>query len=495
MVVGNQFAGSRKSLLFPNLPFLMQVLCRGKTRLSRIPVFFLFFSLSLLLLPGCAVKRWLPWSSSQKPGTEAEATSLRQAEQTPPPQSSPQPEPAPSLKWDFSQRADPEPQPSPSPAAPPATEAEPSQPTPTEEHPQDPLASSVPATPSAPEAASSPPPQTTPTEEVSSQSIPTSPTPVPPSETPSPSEVAPSSPPIQSTSRETRSWIPGFSSRGKSEGESNPQYVTEEDLLKVVNEFQRTSAKDTYRFPVPKDVTGANVYKATLIRLQDYEAKHPGAYAEILAFTRARAYEGLHEYDKAIAQYQIVSQSKNKLNTEATKAIEVLTQFRDLKHQQITAKTPVEYLQALDQQSGAWQELQKQYTGTPYEAVAREEEETLDQAKVAFLLINRHRIEDGNESVALAYTQLIGKHKESKNLYRYQIEFGDFYFALAQEYVAQNDPQSLQFDSATFEQVGRAALRLYAQVAQEDGVIEKLEAKGKLEALEAYMAKVGKLSR
>jgi len=114
---------------------------------------------------------------------------------------------------------------------------------------------------------------------------------------------------------------------------------------------------------------------------------------------------------------------------------------------------------------------------------------------VTFLLLNRHRLEDGNASVAVAYDQLIKKHTESKNRYRYQIEFGDFYFTLAQEYAAQNDPQSLQFDSSTFEEVGRAALRLYGQVAQEDGVIEKLEAKGKLEALEAYMAKIGKLSR
>ena len=288
--------------------------------------------------------------------------------------------------------------------------------------------------------------------------------------------------------------IPGLT--GAKDGtESNPQYATEEDLLKVVNEFQRAAAKDTYRFPIPKDVTGANVYKATLIRLQDYEAKHPGAYGEILAFTRGRAYEGLREYEKAIAQYQVVSQSKHALREEAAKAIEVVTHFRDLKQTPLSATTPVEYLKSLDQQITSWQELQKQHLNTPYEALAREEEERLDQAKVTFLVINRHRIEDGNESVVLAYGQLLVKHKESKYQYRYQVEFGDFYFALAQEYVAQNDPQSLQFDSSIFEEVGRSALRFYAQVAQEDGIIEKLEAKGKLEALEAYMAKIGKLSR
>ena len=307
---------------------------------------------------------------------------------------------------------------------------------------------------------------------------------------------APSPPvaPARTGSSGPRNWIPGLND-GKEGSEDNPQYVTEADLLKVVTEFQRLAGKDTYRFAIPKDVTGANVYKATLTRLQDYEGKHPGAYLEILAFTRGRAYEGLHEYEKAITQYQLVSQSKNRLSAEAAKAIAILTQFQEIRQRPLTASTPLEYLQALDGQIAAWQEQQKQQAGTPYEALAREEEERLDRAKVAFLELNRHRLEDGNESVVMAYRQLMGKHKESKNIYRYQIEFADFYFTLAQEYVAQNDPQSLQFDPSVFEDLGRTALRLYGQVAHEDGVMEKLEAKGKLEALEAYMAKVGRLGR
>jgi len=316
----------------------------------------------------------------------------------------------------------------------------------------------------------------------------------PPASPPPPVQAALS--PEEAKPSRLRDWIPGLrSSTKKSEEDSNPQYVTEEDLLKVVGEFQRVAAKDTYRFPIPKDVTGANVNKATLRRLQDYETKHPGAYPDILAFTRGRAYESLHEYDQAIAQYQIVSQSKYPLNTEAGKAVTILTQFRDLQKRPVTATTPVEYIQALDRHIAAWQEIQTQQVGTPYVALAREEEERLDQAKVTFLLLNRHRLEDGNASVVVAFNQLIKKHTESKHRYRYQIELGDFYFTLAQEYVAQNDPQTLQFDSATFEEVGRAALRAYGQVAQEDGVIEKLEAKGKLEALEAYMARIGQLSR
>jgi hypothetical protein len=417
--------------------------------MQDLPVFFLF--LSLVLVSGCSVKRLMPWAPSPETSTTSDV-------ETPPPVDTPlapQAEPSPTvsgasgaLKWDFSQRSEQE----------------------REVAPPPPSASSPPPTIMSP--AVTPP----------TSSIP------PPPQAALPSEES-------GTSR-LRNWIPGLGqSPKKREEDSNPQYVTEEDLLKVVGEFQRVAAKDTYRFPIPKDVTGANVNKATLRRLQDYEAKHPGAYPEILAFTRGRAYESMHEYEKAIAQYQIVSQSKHPLNTEAGKAVAVLTQFRDLQKRSVTATTPVEYIAVLDRQITAWQELQKQQAGTPYAALAREEEERLDQAKVTFLLLNRHRVEDGNASVAVAYDQLIKKHTESKNRYRYQIECGDFYFLLAQEYVAQNDPQSLQFDSSTFEEIGRAALRLYGQVAQEDGVIEKLEAKGKLEALEAYMAKIGKLSR
>ena len=420
--------------------------------MQSLPVFLL--SLNLVLVSGCSVKRWIPWSSAPETSTAPPTIETPPAADTlptPPLDSPPTASSAPgTLKWDFSQRSEQER------VVPPA---------PPESAPSTPPSLTAPAVP------------------------PSESPPVPP-----PSQAA--LPPGESGTSRLRDWIPGLrQSTKKSEEDSNPQYVTEEDLLKVVSEFQRVATKDTYRFPIPKDVTGANVNKATLRRLQDYEAKHPGAYPEILAFTRGRAYESLHEYDKAIAQYQIVSQSKHPLNTEAGKAVEVLTQFRDLQKRPVTATTPVEYIEVLDRQITAWQEVQKQQAGTPYAALAREEEERLDQAKVTFLLLNRHRLEDGNASVAVAYDQLIKKHTESKNRYRYQIEFGDFYFTLAQEYAAQNDPQSLQFDSSTFEEVGRAALRLYGQVAQEDGVIEKLEAKGKLEALEAYMAKIGKLSR
>ena len=322
--------------------------------------------------------------------------------------------------------------------------------------------------------------------------------PAQPSPPPQPDEELPSlpalGPPKEAKASSWLAWVPGLSA-DESGTNGNAQYRTEQDLLKVVAEFQRVAAKDTYRFPLPKDVTGANVHKATLTRIHDYETKHPGAYPTIIAFTRGRAYEGLHAYAQALAEYQRVAQGKSRLKHEARQAVEALAAFQALTQQVPTATTAVEYIQALDKQGQHWRDLTQQYQNTPYGALAREEEERLDQVKVAFFTINRYRIEDGNESVILAYQQLLDKHRESKNRYRYRLELGDFYVTLAHEYTAQNDPESLRFDSDTFEALGQAALHHYALVAQEDGIMEKLEAKGKLEALEAYMAKVGRLGR
>lgn len=299
--------------------------------------------------------------------------------------------------------------------------------------------------------------------------------------------------PVESATDTVRDIVPGLSKNDTDS--SNPQYETEEDLLKIVAEFQRVEATDTYRFPLPQDATGANAYKATLKRLDDYEAKHPGVYPILVAYTKARAYEGLHAYEPALEHYQTISHSSHRLKEEGTKAVAALSSFQELTQRPFTATTPVAYLKALDEQAAAWHALSQQQAGTRYETLALEEEERLDMAKVTFLNLNRHQIQDGTESVIAAFGQLLDKHSESKNRYRYRIELGDFYFSLTKEYVYQHDPESLTFSASLFEQLGQAALTEYAQVAQEDGVLEKLEAKGKLEALEAYMAKIGRLGR
>ena len=75
------------------------------------------------------------------------------------------------------------------------------------------------------------------------------------------------------------------------------------------------------------------------------------------------------------------------------------------------------------------------------------------------------------------------------------IDFGDFYQVLAKEYAYQYDPEGFGFDLQTFEVFIKSALRLYNEVAQVDGILEKIEAQGKIEALRGLLEKTTRLNR
>lgn len=274
-----------------------------------------------------------------------------------------------------------------------------------------------------------------------------------------------------------------------------PQYLPAVGLLDIVKDFQRLAREDAYRFPIPKDVTGINIMKATVVRLEDYEKKNPGQFSDIIHFSKATAYERLREYDQAIAYYRKVGESDGRLGTEAVKNIEVLESFQRILQKPLPVQDPMEYIKGMDEKVAAWNEVIRKYQGSPYEFLARVEEERIDRAKVAFVELNRYRMKDGNQLVILGYSQLVTKHSQSKNLYRYLLDFGDFYALLAKEYAIQNDPEGLSFDQEVFDQFAKSALRLYTEVAQVDGILEKIEAQGKIEGLRGLTEKMRRLNR
>lgn len=274
-----------------------------------------------------------------------------------------------------------------------------------------------------------------------------------------------------------------------------PQYLPAAGLLDIVKDFQRLAREDVYRFSIPKDVTGINIMKATLVRLEDFEKKNPGQFSDIVNFDKATAYERLREYDQAVAYYRKVTESSGPLGAEASKNIETLESFRRILQKPLPTQDPMEYIKGMDEKVAAWNEVIHKYQGTPYEYLGRVEEEKIDRAKVAFVELNRYRMKDGNQLVILGYSQLVTKHRQSKNLYRYLLDFGDFYALLAKEYTIQNDPEGLSFDQETFDQFAKSTLRLYTEVAQVDGIMEKIEAQGKIEGLRGLTEKMRRLNR
>jgi tetratricopeptide (TPR) repeat protein len=273
------------------------------------------------------------------------------------------------------------------------------------------------------------------------------------------------------------------------------RYAPAGDLLDIVKDFQRLAREDTYRFPIPKDVTGINIMKATLARLGDYEKKNPGQFTDVVQFNKGLALERLREYDQAAAQFHKVAALEGRLGVEAAKNAEILESFLLVLQKPLPAEDPFKYIAALDEKVAAWNQLIQKYKGTPHEYLARVEEERIDRAKVAFVEANRYRLKEGNQIVILGYSQLITKHRQSKNIHRFLIDFGDFYELLAKEYASQYDPEGLIFDFKTFDHLVKSALKLYTEVAQIDGIIEKIEAQGKIEAIRGFSEKITRLNR
>ena len=273
------------------------------------------------------------------------------------------------------------------------------------------------------------------------------------------------------------------------------RYAPAGDLLDIVKDFQRLAREDTYRFPIPKDVTGVNIMKATLIRLEDYEKKNKGQYSDIVQFNKALALERLREYDQAAALYRKVAETEGRLGAEAAKNAETLDLFLRIFDRAIPMDDAFKYIAGLDEKVAAWNGLIKKHQGTPYEFLARVEEERIDRAKVSFVEANRGRLKEGNQLTIVGYSQLITKHQQSKNYYRFLLDFGDYYMVLAKEYASQYDPEGLVFDFKVLDQFVKSALKLYTEVAQVDGIVEKIEAQGKIEATRGFTEKMTRLNR
>ena len=287
-------------------------------------------------------------------------------------------------------------------------------------------------------------------------------------------------------------FLPGCSSRT---APPEARYLPAGDLLDIVKDFQRLAKEDTYRFPIPKDVTGINIMKATLVRLDDYERKNRGQFTDIVQYNKALALERLREYDQAAALYRKVAETDGRLGSEAAKNAEILDTFLRIFDRTIPSDDPFKYIAGMDEKVAAWNGLIKKHQGTPYEFLARVEEERIDRAKVAFVEANRARLKEGNQLVIVGYSQLVTKHQASKNIQRYLLDFGDFYLLLAKDYASQYDPEGLAFEFKVFDQFVKSALKLYSEVAQVDGVVEKLEAQGKIEATRGFLEKLTRLNR
>lgn len=268
------------------------------------------------------------------------------------------------------------------------------------------------------------------------------------------------------------------------------RYEPYENLLEIASDIQRHAHDNSYRFPAPRDPSGQNLYKASLIRLLNFEKIYPRRMTDIVAFTKGICMERLHDYDGALKAFGSVAASDSPLRERAQTKLPILAKFNDLAAYRIEKNNVGDYLTEMEFRLDLWRKLIDEVKGTPYEWLALEDEEKAEQQLAEFAAQNYLIIRNGAESALNLYRQLTVKHAASKNINLHYLNWADFCALLAKRYAQEKDPRSLDFDMPTFNKSADAAIRLYSLVAQKDGAEEKVQALGKLQSFNAYVARI-----
>jgi len=282
--------------------------------------------------------------------------------------------------------------------------------------------------------------------------------------------------------------------------QAQAEYAPSEGLLEAVSVLRRHVPDDTYRFPAAVDFTGRNVYRASLLRLENLEraegaALRSGYMDSVVAFAKARALERLRAYDLAAQHYREAERQNLELRAPALEGAEYAGRIAEAVAIGIDLVDPLTdagvtplpvdpelVLVELDERVARLSLLLDEVADTHYRWIAQEEIERADVIRAHYFVEMRFALEDGTVLALQELERVVSRHGASKNRLRHLLRLADFYAALSRQYLDAIPPESIEFDPPRFREIVDAASRLYELVASHDGTPEKLEASRSLES-------------
>ncbi len=277
------------------------------------------------------------------------------------------------------------------------------------------------------------------------------------------------------------------------------EYAPSEGLLEIVAVLRRHVPDDTYRFPPAVDFSGRNVYRASLLRIENLEraeasALRSGYMDGVVEFAKARALERLRAYDLAVQYYEIAATQSEELRSPALESAAMLTRIQRAVDLGIELEDPLTdagltplpvdpeaVLSTMDDRTARLSLLLDDVGDTHYRWIVQEEIERADVIRALYFVETRFVVEDGSLIALQELQRVVTRHGASKNRLRHLLRLADYYVALSRQYVTAVPPESLEFDPARFSELADAAIRIYELVASHDGSPEKLEAARTLE--------------
>ena len=286
-------------------------------------------------------------------------------------------------------------------------------------------------------------------------------------------------------------------------------YGPTESVIEVVAVLRRHVPDDTYRFPAASDFTKRNVYRSTLLRLENLEKVHANALRAghmdaAVAFAKGRSLERLRAYDLAAEHYRAAAGKSPRLRDEAVRSAEINERIHRANEIGIDLPDPLpstgkrdpfptdseRVLAELDDRSARLSGLIDLYPESHYVYVVREEIERTDVVRAQYFATMRHALPGGQVRAISELQRVASRHASSKYHRRHLLDVANFYARMAEEYTQANPPESLRFDPVVFQELVEAAMQIYQTVAAEDGWSEKLEAGRRLEAFLAFTLQV-----
>jgi hypothetical protein len=282
--------------------------------------------------------------------------------------------------------------------------------------------------------------------------------------------------------------------------QAEAEYSPSEGILEIVAVLRRHIPDDTYRFPPAVDFSGRNVYRASLLRLEnieraDSDAVRSGYLDSVLTFAKARSLERLRAYSLAAQQYQECARHPGELREIALESFSIVTRIQNAVAIGIDLTDPladtglvplpldpVLVRLGLDDRLARLSAILEDVRDTHYRWVVQEEIERADVIRAIYFSKMRAVLEDGSLVALQELQRVASRHGSSKNRLRHLLRLADYYVRLSREYLAAIPPESLGFDPARFRELSDAAIQLYELVASHDGRPEKLEATRSLEA-------------
>jgi hypothetical protein len=287
----------------------------------------------------------------------------------------------------------------------------------------------------------------------------------------------------------------------------DPRFDPSESVLEVVSVLRRHVPDDTYRLEPAVDFTGRNVYRSSLVRLENLERVHADALRaghmdEVIAFAKGRALERLRGFELAAEAYRRAAARKGVLAAEALRGAALCDALSEAARIGFDLDRPDdgagaagpgsadEVLAAFDRRVALLEAMAADVQDGHYAFVVLEEIERADMARARWFDSVRLLAPDGNVRALAERQRLVTRHRESKLHNRHMLALADLFADVASEYVESHPPEGLLFDPPTFQELADAAARLYEVVANQDGTAEKLEAQQRLEAFLAFTLRV-----